>query len=156
MRRSGTAMFVCLTVAALAARGAGAQSMPAQSLPVKAAPKQVQAPLRLPRPSAQSDAAVEAAIRAKFAKSKIHEDKFQVHVQGGVATIEGRTNVIQHKGVATRLAKTGGAMAVNNRIQIGEAALAKAAANLEQGRRRVQIKRGDDRSQTRPSTSGQH
>ncbi len=149
-------MFVCLTVAELAARSAGAQSMPAQSLPVRAAPKQVQAPLRPPRPSAQSDAAVEAAIRAKFAKSKIHEDKFQVHVQGGVATIEGRTNVIQHKGVATRLAKTGGAIAVNNRIQIGEAALAKAAANLEQGRRRVQIKRGDDRSETRPSTSGQH
>jgi hypothetical protein len=148
-------MFVCLAVAAVAARG-GAQSMPGQSMPVKAAPKQVQAPARPPRPSAQSDAAVEAAIRAKFAKSKIKEDKFQVHVQGGVATIEGRTNVIQHKGVATRLAKTGGAAAVNNRVQIGEAARAKATANLEQGRRRVQIKRGDDRSEARPATPGQH
>jgi len=138
---------VCLVAAAGAA---------AQSMPLKAAPKQVQAPARPPRPSAQSDAAVEAAIRAKFAKSKINGDKFQVHVQGGVATIEGRTNVIQHKGVATRLAKTGGAAAVNNRIQIGEAALAKAAANLEQGRRRVQIKRGDDRSEARPATSRQH
>jgi len=144
-------MFVCLAVAAVAPRVAAAQSMP-----VKSAPKQVQAPAKPPRPSAQSDAAVEASIRAKFAKSKIKEDKFQVHVQGGVATIEGRTNVIQHKGVATRLAKTGGAAAVNNRIQIGEAARAKAAANLEQGRRRVQIKRGDDRSEAHPATPGQH
>ena len=63
-----------------------------------------------------------------------------------MATIEGRTNVIQHKGVATRLAKTGGAVAVNNHIQISDAAKQKAAANLEKGRRRVQIKRGDARS----------
>jgi hypothetical protein len=135
-------VFVCLAVAALATQGA-----PAQSLPVKAAPKQVQAPARTQRQPAQSDAVIEAAIRAKFAKSKINEDKFQVHVQGGVATVEGRTSVIQHKGVATRLSKTGGAAAVNNRIQIDEAARAKAAGNLEQGRRRVQIKRGDDRSE---------
>jgi len=93
-----------------------------------------------------SDARLEAAIRAKFAKSKIDADKFQVHVQGGVATIEGRTDVTQHKGVATRLAKTGGALAVNNHIQVSDAAREKAAANLEKGRRRVQIKRGDARS----------
>jgi len=141
-------MFVFLAVAALAARGA-----PAESSPVKATPKQVQAPARTQKPPMQSDAAIEAAIRAKLAKSKIGEDKFQVHVQGGVATIEGRTSVIQHKGVATRLAKTGGAAAVNNRIQIDDAARAKAAANLEQGRRRVQVKRGDDRSDVRPSTA---
>ena len=48
---------------------------------------------------------MEAVIRAKFAKSKIDADKFQVHVQGGVATIEGKTDVIQHKGTATRMAK---------------------------------------------------
>jgi hypothetical protein len=93
-----------------------------------------------------SDVRLEAAIRAKFAKSKIDADKFQVHVQGGVATIEGRTDVVQHKGVATRLAKTGGAVAVNNHIQISDAAKEKAAANLEKGRRRVQIKRGDART----------
>jgi hypothetical protein len=98
-----------------------------------------------PRPAA-SDARLEAAIRAKFAKSKIDADKFQVHVQGGVATIEGRTDVTQHKGVATRLAKTGGALAVNNHIQVSAAAKEKAAANLEKGRRRAQIKRGDARS----------
>ena len=33
-------------------------------------------------------------------------------MQGGVATIEGKTDVVQHKGVATRLAKSGGAVAV--------------------------------------------
>ncbi len=67
-------------------------------------------------------------------------------MQGGVATIEGRTDVMQHKGVATRLAKTGGALAVNNHIQVSDAAKEKAAANLEKGRRRAQIKRGDARS----------
>ena len=99
-----------------------------------------------PAKPATADVRLEAAIRAKFARSKIDADKFQVHVQGGVATIEGRTDVMQHKGVATRLAKTGGAVAVNNHIQISDAAKEKAAANLEKGRRRVQIKRGDARS----------
>ncbi len=108
-----------------------------------------QAPKRQPAPPRQPDAAIEAAIRAKFAKSKINEDRFQVRVQGGVATIEGRTDVIQHKGVATRLAKTGGAAAVNNKIQISDAARQKAARNLAEGRRRVQIKRGEPRSEER-------
>jgi len=115
-----------------------------------APPHQREAP---PKPATQqsgtpatSDVRLEAAIRAKFAKSKINADKFQVHVQGGVATIEGRTDVTQHKGVATRLAKTGGALAVNNHIQVSDAAKEKAAANLEKGRRRAQIKRGDARS----------
>jgi hypothetical protein len=98
-----------------------------------------------------SDPQLEAAIRAKFAKSKINADKFQVHVQGGVATIEGRTDVIQHKGVATRMAKTAGSVAVNNRIQISDAAREKAAGNLEKGRRRVQVQRGDPRSDPAPS-----
>ena len=101
----------------------------------------------LSKPSPRlSDPQIEAAIRAKFAKSKINADKFQVHVQGGVATIEGRTDVIQHKGVATRLAKTSGAVAVTNRIQISDAARQKAVSNLEKGRRRVQIQRGEPRS----------
>jgi len=95
------------------------------------------------------DAEIEQEIRAKFAKSKINQDKFQVHVQGGVATIDGKTDVIQHKGVATRLAKGGGAAAVSNHIQISDAAREKAAQNLETGRRRVQVKRGDARSDTR-------
>ena len=102
---------------------------------------------RAAAPAAKSDAQIEAAIRARFAKSKIDMDHFTVHVQGGVATIEGRTDVIQHKGVATRLAKTAGAAAVNNRVQPSEAARSKAAANLAKGRRRIQVKRGDARSE---------
>ena len=80
------------------------------------------------------DAQIQSNIRAKFAKSKINVEHFTVTVQNGVATIEGKTNVIQHKGVATRLAKTGGAVAVRNQIQISEAAKAKAAAKLAQYR----------------------
>jgi hypothetical protein len=101
------------------------------------------------RPAGQpklSDAQLEAVIRAKFAKSKINADKFTVRVQGGVATIDGKTDVVQHKGTATRMCKTAGAAVVNNRVQISDAAKAKAAGNLEQGRRRVQVKREDARS----------
>jgi hypothetical protein len=107
------------------------------------------APAKTPtQQAAKSDAAIEATIRAKFARSKINVEKFTVHVQGGVATIEGKTNVIQHKGTATRLAKTGGAIAVNNHIEISDAAKQKAADNLDQGLRRAQVKRGDPRSET--------
>jgi hypothetical protein len=110
-----------------------------------------------PKPAARpaiSDAQLESAIRAKFAKSKINADKFQVHVQGGVATIEGRTDVIQHKGTATRMAKSAGAAAVNNHVQASDAAKEKAASNLATGRRRTQIKRGDARSNATPPRQG--
>jgi osmotically-inducible protein OsmY len=117
-----------------------------KAAPTKAAAK--------PAGPVMSDAQIEAAIRAKFAKSKINAEKFQVHVQGGVATIEGRTDVVQHKGTATRMARTAGAVAVNNHIRVSDAAKQKSAANLEEGRRRAQIKRGDARSDPRqPATS---
>ncbi len=90
-----------------------------------------------------SDPDLERAIKARFARSKISTDKFTAHVQGGVATLEGKTDVIQHKGTATRLAKTTGALAVVNHIQISDAAREKAADNLSKGRRRAQVKRGD-------------
>ncbi len=80
------------------------------------------------------DAQIERNIRAKFTRSKINSEHFTVSVQNGVAIIEGKTNVIQHKGVATRLAKTGGAVAVQNHIQISEEARAKAAAKLAKSR----------------------
>lgn len=76
------------------------------------------------------DGIIEHRIQAKFAKSKINAEHFTVSVRGGVATIEGKTNVIQHKGVATRLAKTGGAVAVKNHILVSDEARAKAAARL--------------------------
>jgi hypothetical protein len=115
-------------------------------------PAPAHTPAKAARPAvapARSDAQIEADIRARFARSKINADKFQVRVQGGVATLDGRTDVIQHKGTATRLARLGGAVAVNNQIQISDAARKKAAANLEEGRRRAQIRRGDARSQAR-------
>jgi hypothetical protein len=93
-----------------------------------------------PRPPDQQ---IEAAIRAKFAKSKIAANHFTVRVQGGVATIEGKTDVVQHKGTATRLAKTGGAVAVNNKVQVSEAARAKASKNLK----RAEVKRGEERTE---------
>jgi len=81
-------------------------------------------------PRAIPDAQIERTIRAKLSRSKINADHFTVSVQNGVATFEGKTNVIQHKGVATRMAKTSGAVAVQNHIQISEEAKAKAAAKL--------------------------
>ena len=96
---------------------------------------------------AANDRQVEAAIRARFAESKIGVNHFTVHVLGGVATIEGHADVIQHKGTATRLARAAGAREVVNRIEISEAARERAEANLAKGRRRVQIKRSEKRSE---------
>jgi len=93
--------------------------------------------------TASNDAAIEKTIRAKLAASKISTNKFEVHVQGGVATLTGRTDVLQHKGTATRLARTGGASQVVNRIEVSDAAKEKAASNLESGRRRAQVKRSE-------------
>jgi hypothetical protein len=131
-----------LMVSALAAVAAWSGTPQAAPLHPRPAAGKVAAKPRLP------DAQLEAVIRAKFAKSKINADKFTVHVQGGVATIEGKTDVMQHKGTATRMARTAGAV-VSNHVQISDAARAKAAGNLEKGRRRVQVKRGDARSDAR-------
>lgn len=90
-----------------------------------------------------SDAELEKTIQAKFAKSKISVNHFQVNVQGGTATIEGRTNVVQHKATATRLARLAGATAVNNKVQVSEEARQKAADKLASGRRRAQVKRSE-------------
>ena len=82
-----------------------------------------------------SDAQIERDIRARLARSpKLSLDKFTVKVQGGIATFEGKTNVIQHKGGATRMAKTAGAKAVVNNIQISDAARKAAAERLAAGR----------------------
>lgn len=97
--------------------------------------------------TALQDKEMEAVIRAKLAKSKIGKDGLSVRVQGGVAFWDGATNVVQHKGAATRMAKTAGAKRVVNNIKVSDAAKETASANLEQGRRRAQVKRGDARSQ---------
>jgi hypothetical protein len=140
-----------IVAAAALASGLSAQTQPrqpakspavTQTKPTGAAPAAKSA-----SPANAGDAALEATIRAKFAKSKIDADRFQVRVQGGVATIEGSADVLQHKGVATRLARTAGARAVNNNIQVSDAARQKASRNLEAGRRRVQVKRSDPRNE---------
>src|ERR1700737_4484742 len=93
--------------------------------------------------SASDDTQVEKAIRSRFAASKISKNKFEVHVQGGVATITGKTDVLQHKGTATRLAKSAGAKEVVNKIEVSESARNKAASNLSSGGRRAQVKRSE-------------
>lgn len=70
----------------------------------------------------RSDAEIESAIKTKLAKSKIGKDGIQVHVKNGVATWTGTTGVMQHKGAATRMAKTAGATQVLNNIKIADTA----------------------------------
>ena len=71
-----------------------------------------------------TDAQLDAAIRAKLAKSKIGKDGFRFKVARGVVTWEGNTGVVQHKGAATRMARTAGA------VQVADAK-AKSAAHLK-------------------------
>ncbi len=78
-----------------------------------------------------SDAQIEATIRTKLAKSKIGKDGFRFRVQRGVVTWEGSTNVMQHKGSATRMARTAGAVQVVNNIQVSASAKAKATSSLK-------------------------
>jgi len=87
-----------------------------------------------------SDAEIEATIKAKLNKSKIGKDNFQVHVKNGIATWTGTTTVMQHKGAATRMAKTAGATQVVNNIKISDDAKANAVENLTGKPRRAQVK----------------
>jgi hypothetical protein len=64
------------------------------------------------------DAQIEAQIRERLAKSVIGKDGFKVTVKGGVAYWEGSTAVAQHKGAATRMAKSAGARRVVNNIRV--------------------------------------
>lgn len=128
----------------------GCMQAAAQSKAPAAAAHQPSAKAKAPASkgtTSQQDKVIEAAIRAKLAKSKIRKDGFTVRVQGGVAYWDGTTNVIQHKGSATRMAKTAGAKAVVNNIKISDAAKQKATQNLDQGRRRAQIKRSEPRTE---------
>lgn len=124
-----------------------AAALAAQTPPpvAKAAPGRAASRQTLPQSgfSAQEDKQIEAAIRAKLAKSKIGKDGFTVRVQGGAAVWEGTTSIMQHKGAATRMAKTAGAKRVVNNIKVSDAAKQAASGNLTQGRRRAQIKRSE-------------
>jgi osmotically-inducible protein OsmY len=85
-----------------------------------------------------SDAEIEATIKTKLAKSKIGKDGFQVHVRNGIATWTGTTTVMQHKGAATRMAKTAGAIQVVNNIRVSIPPDG-AAGNLVGQPRRVEV-----------------
>ena len=88
--------------------------------------------------SGLTDAQIESDIKARLARSaKLSLDKFSVKVQGGIATFEGKTNVVQHKGTATRMAKSAGAKAVVNHIQISDEARKRAAQRLSEVRQRA-------------------
>ena len=90
-----------------------------------------------------SDAEIEATIKAKLAKSKIGKDGFQVHVKDRVVTWSGSTTVMQHKGAATRMAKTAGAIQVLNNIKISEQAGLPAKGSVPDQPRHVQVKTGE-------------
>ena len=111
--------------------------------PNATAHKRVTPPAASTAKNTPPDAEIERDIRVRLAKSKIAADKFQVTVRGGVATFEGRTDVLQHKGVATRMAKAAGARQVINKIQVSDAARQRASENLVKGRRRAQVKRSE-------------
>lgn len=83
------------------------------------------------RAAAPSDAQIEATIRTKLAKSKIGRDGFRFHVQRGVVTWEGSTDVMQHKGSATRMARAAGAVQVINNIQVSASGKAKGTKSLK-------------------------
>jgi hypothetical protein len=85
-------------------------------------------------PKNSPDAQIEQTIKNKLAKSKMNADHFTVTVSKGVATIEGTTSIIQHKGAMTRMARTSGAITVHNNIRISDDAKAKAIAHLTHGK----------------------
>jgi osmotically-inducible protein OsmY len=118
-----------LSVLAAAAVFAGLSQAASVAKPVNVAPPPKSLAKMTPAKTFP-DAQIQHDILAKFAKSKINAEHFTASVRNGVATLEGKTNVIQHKGVATRIAKKSGAIAVENHIQVSEEAKAKAAATL--------------------------
>jgi len=90
---------------------------------------------------AMSDLALQQTIQDKFAKSKAGGGKFAVKVQGGVAYLSGRAEVVQHKGAATRMAKTAGARRVVNNIALTEAARQRAAKSMDRAKpRQVRVR----------------
>ncbi|MEP7354512.1 MAG: BON domain-containing protein [Acidobacteriota bacterium] len=75
-----------------AAKGATAKQAPAANTQATAA--------------AGLDRQVEAELHQRLAKSKIGQDGLTAHVENGVIYLEGTTSVSQHKGAATRMAKS--------------------------------------------------
>jgi len=85
--------------------------------PRAAATPPTKAAVAQPRP-AVSDEQLEASIKTKLTKSKIGKDGFHFKVQRGIVTWDGTTNIGQHKGAATRMARSSGAVQVINNIKV--------------------------------------
>ena len=64
-----------------------------------------------------SDLQIESRLRERLAKSVIGKDGFVPKVKDGVVYWSGATSVAQHKGAATRMAKSAGARRVVNNIR---------------------------------------
>jgi hypothetical protein len=69
-----------------------------------------------------SDLAIQESLRERLAKSVIGKDGFTVRVKDGVVYWDGSTSVAQHKGAATRMAKSAGARRVVNNIRVAKGA----------------------------------
>jgi osmotically-inducible protein OsmY len=119
MRRAVTVFAAALLLAAVC-WPTQAQSAQAKSQS-KAAPK-------------WKDAELKKTVEERLARSAIAVDHFKVEVSDGVVILTGKTDILQHKGVATRLARAVGAKEVRNQIEVSEAARQKAAARLAKGR----------------------
>ena len=105
-------IFAVAAMALLLATALQPAEAPAKAQP-KAAPK-------------WKDAELRKSIEERFARSAIAADRFKIEVTDGVARITGKTDVMQHKGVATRLARSVGAKEVKNEVEVSEAARQKA------------------------------
>lgn len=101
-------------------------------------PKLAQTPDPKPAaaPSPVADEMLQAKIQEKFSKAKAGGGKFQVKVRNGTAYLAGHAEVPQHKGAATRMAKSAGAKRVVNNIIVSNAAKQKAGRDSEQSRPR--------------------
>ena len=78
----------------------------------------VLAALAAAQPAPATDSQIEAKLHDKLAKSVIGKDGFIAKVKAGVVYWEGSTSIAQHKGAATRMAKSSGARRVVNNIQV--------------------------------------
>jgi len=114
-------LAVVTAAALLLAAAAQAAEAPATNQP-KASPR-------------WKDTELKKAIEERFARSAIAPNRFRVDVNDGVARITGKTEVLQHKGVATRLARSMGARQVQNEIEVSEAARQRATAHLRRERK---------------------
>jgi hypothetical protein len=87
---------------------------------------------QVPPKAFPTDTQIENQIHDRLAKSVIGRDGFMAKVKGGVVYWEGSTPVAQHKGAATRIAKSSGARRVVNNIVVRKGGAPKKQAAAKQ------------------------